>query len=96
MIQKVQASGYFKVSDVSGSYYEALEAVELDRSDVILEIDKSFPYPHSFASNLFEMANNQIYFALHLPKLTDLKVKEDDYHEVVSLLKFYVKQMLSK
>lgn len=42
LIQKVQASGYFKVSDVSNSYREALASVELDKSDVILEIPSNF------------------------------------------------------
>lgn len=72
------------------SYKKLIQKV----ADVILEIDPKFPYPHSVASNLFEMANNQIYFALHLPKLTDLNVKEDDYEDVSKLLDFYVKQIL--
>lgn len=65
-------------------------------ADVILEIDKKFPYPHSFASNLFEMANNEIYFAEHLPRLTDIKVKNENYDEVAKLLKFYKSRMINK
>ena len=42
LIQKVQASGYFKITDVSYSYEDALESVELDESDVILEIPANF------------------------------------------------------
>jgi len=63
-------------------------------ADVILEIDPNFPYPHSFASTLFEMANNEIYFAKHLPRLTDIKVGEEDYSEVNKLLKYYKHKML--
>ena len=65
-------------------------------ADVILEINSKFPYPHSFASNLFEMANNEIYFAEHLPRLTDIKVKKGNYDEVNKLLKFYISKMLAK
>ena len=65
-------------------------------ADVILEIDEKFPYPHSFASELFEMANNQIYFAEHLPKLTDIHVLDENYDEVVTLLKFYKDRLLLK
>ena len=65
-------------------------------ADVILEIDKKFPYPHSFASNLFEMANLEIYFAEHLPRLSDIKVKNENYDEVATLLKFYKKRILFK
>ena len=64
-------------------------------ADVILEIDKKFPYPRSFASNLFEMANSEIYFADHLPRLTDIKVKNENYDEVAKLLKFYKNRMIN-
>jgi len=42
LIQKVQASGYFKITDVSSSYEEALSVVERDKADVILEIPANF------------------------------------------------------
>lgn len=42
LIQKVQASGYFMVSDVSSSYNEALEVIERDEADIILEIPSNF------------------------------------------------------
>jgi len=64
-------------------------------ADVILEIDKKFPYPHSFASNLFEMANTEIFFAEHLPRLTDVKVKNENYNEVAELLKFYKRRVIN-
>ena len=73
------------------SYKDLIQKV----ADVILEIDPKFPYPHSFGSNLFEMANNQIFFAEHLPRLTDVKIKEDNYNEVRKLLEFYVQRMLN-
>ena len=63
-------------------------------ADVIHEIDPKFKYPHSFATSLFEMANNQIFFAQHLPKLTDIKVKNENFDEVVELLQFYKMKML--
>jgi len=65
-------------------------------ADVILEINDKFPYPHSFASNLFEMANNEIFFAEHLPRLTDVRLKGENYDEVNKLMKFYVSKMLVK
>ena len=42
MINKVQASGYFKITDVSSGYEEALIKIEGDRADVILEIPPDF------------------------------------------------------
>lgn len=42
LIQKVQSSGYFRISNVSDNYSEAMESIESDESDVILEIPMNF------------------------------------------------------
>ncbi|MBL6643160.1 MAG: hypothetical protein ISP64_00935 [Flavobacteriaceae bacterium] len=76
--------GFFK------SYKSLIQKV----SNVILEIDPKFPYPHSLATNLFEIANNEIYFGEHLPSLTDIKISSDDYTEVSKLLKFYKSKII--
>jgi len=61
---------------------------------VISEIKPDFPYPHTLASNPFEMANNHIYFAQHLPKLTDVVVKNDDFGEVEQMLEYFAFSLL--
>ena len=58
-------------------------------SVVILDINPEFPYPKALASNLFEMANNHIYFAQHLPRLTDVEVIEDNFDEVEKMLQHF-------
>ena len=75
-------------------FYLSFKTLIQKVADVILEIDPKFPYSHSLASNLFEMANNEIYFAEHLPRLTDVKVKNGNYDEVIELLKFYKKRII--
>ncbi len=75
-------------------FYKSYKMLTQKIADVILEINPKFPYPHSFASNLFEMANNQIYFAEHLPKLTDIEVKKENYSDVKKLLSFYMDTIL--
>ena len=76
-------------------FYKSYNALIQKVADVILEVDSKFPYPHSFASNLFEMANNEIFFAEHLPRLTDVKVKNEDYSQINNLLKYYKIKMLN-
>ncbi len=76
-------------------FYKSYKALIQKVADVILEIDSKFPYPHSFASNLFEMANNEIFFAEHLPRLTDVEVKDEDYSQINDLLKYYKRKMLN-
>ncbi len=63
-------------------------------ADVITELKPNFPYPHALASNLFEMANNHTYFAQHLPKLTDVHVKGDNYSEVKNMLEYFAFTLL--
>jgi len=65
-------------------------------ADVISEVNPKFPYPHTLASNLFEMANNHIYFAQHLPKLTDVTVKDDNFEEVEQMLEYFAFTLLRK
>ena len=61
---------------------------------VIKEINPNFPYPHTLASNLFEMANNHIYFAQHLPRLTDVVVEDDNFDEVQKMLEYFAFSVL--
>ena len=42
LIQKIAASGYFHITNVSASYSEAIESIENNNADVILEIDLNF------------------------------------------------------
>ena len=61
---------------------------------VISEVNSEFPYPHALASNLFEMANNHIYFAQHLPRLTDVKVNGENFNEVEKMLEYFAFKLL--
>lgn len=58
-------------------------------SDIILEINPNYSYPHMLLSTMIEGAHLQRYFAEHLPRLTD-SVKGEDSIEV-----FY-KEMIFK
>ncbi len=61
---------------------------------VILEINPDFPYPSALASNLFEMTNNHIYFADHLPRLTEIQAKSSMKEDVEKMLQFFVTKLL--
>ncbi|MEQ9405631.1 MAG: TetR/AcrR family transcriptional regulator [Cyclobacteriaceae bacterium] len=56
-------------------------------SDIILEIDPAYRYPHMLVSTVVEGAHIQRYFAAHLPRLTDTIEGEDStiefYRELV-------------
>ena len=42
MVRKIESSGYFRITNVSAIYSAALESVELNKSDVVLEIPARF------------------------------------------------------
>lgn len=64
-------------------------------ADILLEINPDFPYPRALASNLLEMANNHIYFAQHLPRLTDVSTEKGDIlKQVEELLQFFAFQLI--
>ena len=63
---------------------------------MIIEINPKFPYPRTLATNLFEMANNHIYFAEHLPRLTDVKVKKGNFEEVEKMLEYFAFNLLEE
>ena len=63
-------------------------------ADLIVQINPKFPYAASLASSLFEMANNQIYFAQHLPSITSVSNKKGKEQELIQMLVFFTKKIL--
>ena len=65
-------------------------------TEIITEINPDFKYSTSLASNLFEMANNQIYFAEHLPSLTSLKCSKKMNEDLIEMLTRFADKLLSE
>jgi len=83
-VDKENSQGFFK------SYKELTKSV----ANVITEINSNFKYPFALATNLFEMSNNQVYFAHHLPKLTDISIAKNGTNEVEDMLNYFVNKLL--
>lgn len=77
----------------AGLFYSYKSLVGLV-SDIILENNPKFPYSQSLSSNLFEMANNQIYFAEHLPRLSSLSPGENANRDLIKMLLFFTYKIL--
>lgn len=65
-------------------------------SNTIAEVNPKFPYPNTLASTLIETANNNIYFAEHLPALTDVRTEEGNLTQVCEMLQHFAFRMLGK
>lgn len=83
-VDEENGKGFFK------NYKQLITMV----AEVILEINPKFEYPYALASSLFEMSNDHIYFAKHLPKLTDIKVAKNKYSEVEKMLNYFSAKLL--
>jgi len=64
-------------------------------SGIILDLKPGFPYCKSLSSNLLEMANNQMFFAEHLPKLTDIKKRKKVNLELENMMNYFASKILS-
>jgi AcrR family transcriptional regulator len=53
---------------------------------VVLEINPAYPFPHALISTLFEATRKHIFFAQHLPSLTEVKVQEEGENNLVLFL----------
>ena len=76
-VDEENKKGYFK------SYQKVVQRV----SDILLEIDPEFSYPHMLISTVIEGVHHQKYFAKHIPSLTDTNKEnntiENFYTEMV-------------
>lgn len=59
-------------------------------SDIIQEASPNFPYPRALTSTLIEAAHNQIFFAHHLPSLTEITIDNNINSELERFLELMV------
>ncbi len=57
--------------------FKAYKRVVQRVSDIVLEIDPEFLYPHMLISTVIEGSHHQKYFSEHLPALTDVKKNDN-------------------
>ena len=55
-------------------------------ADLIAEINPAYPYPRALSSTLLEMSNDHVFFARHLPSLTEVEIEKDDFSQTKKLL----------
>lgn len=79
LVDKENKEGYFT------NYKELCQAI----ADIILEKNPNYSYPNALSSTLVEMANNNIYFAQHLPSLTDVKINQGNLEDIKCLLEHF-------
>jgi AcrR family transcriptional regulator len=61
---------------------------------IVKDVNPDFPYEHSLASNLFDLANNQIFFSEHLPRMTNLENKKGKEEDLIHMMLFFANKLL--
>lgn len=55
-------------------------------AEIILEINPTYKYSHSLVSTIMEASHDHVFFARHLPSLTDIKLNGNDYSQLEGYL----------
>jgi hypothetical protein len=63
-------------------------------AEKILLLRPGFQYAQTLATTLIEMSNNNIYYAQHLPSLTNISIKNEDLSELKNLLELFTCRIL--
>jgi AcrR family transcriptional regulator len=63
-------------------------------AEKILLLCPGFQYAQTLATTLIEMSNNNIYYAQHLPSLTNISIKDDGLSELKNLLELFTCRIL--
>ncbi|TPV94735.1 MAG: TetR/AcrR family transcriptional regulator [Myxococcales bacterium FL481] len=72
--------------DNAEGLFAAYKALAAKVADLILEADPDYAHPRALASTLIEASHQQIFFAEHLPSLSDGKVTNGDFANVREFL----------
>src|SRR5688572_435554 len=52
-------------------------------ASIVKELNAKYSFPHSLVSTIILSANHQLYYAQHLPSLTDIKIGSKQKHEIL-------------
>ena len=72
--------------------FRGLKSITTKVAGFVKSINPDFAYPHSLVSTVLQAAHHQVFYAQHIPSLTDCAVKEDCY----VLNGHFIKQLVFK
>jgi AcrR family transcriptional regulator len=74
--------------------FREFKNLSLKLAEIIKDINPRFKYPNSMASTIIEVAHQQIYFAEHLPSLSDVKSDKRKDYSAEDFIKFIINKIL--
>lgn len=76
-------------------YFLSYNQLSNQISSAIQQVNQDFKYPDALATNILEMCNHQIYFAKHLPNLTEVSTQNSPLNEVEDMLNYFLEKLLA-
>lgn len=74
------------------AYKQLCELIAL----IISEVNPKYKYPKALTITLIRSAHKQIFFSLHLPDFTDIKIQEDNVLDLENFLNEFIFSLLKK
>jgi AcrR family transcriptional regulator len=65
-------------------------------SNCFADLNPNYPYPRALATTIIEMAQHHLFYAAHLPSLTDIKVSDEPKENLKAMLEFMTLKLLDK
>ena len=56
----------------------------LEVADIVHEINPNYEYPNTLVSTIMLACNHQVFYAQHLPSLTNIKIKSTSPYSVLN------------
>lgn len=89
-----EASKAYKTKEVEiedkNDYFIEFKILCEKISQIVQQINPEHPFPYALVTTLFEAAHHQIFFARHMPGMTELRVNNNDVDQVIMFLEHLV------
>ncbi|TAF63136.1 MAG: TetR/AcrR family transcriptional regulator [Cytophagales bacterium] len=82
-------------SENTDGFFRSYKSLCAKISDLILSVKTNYPYAHALSSTLLESAHQQVYFAQHLPSLTEVRLQDKNHDKLIAYLEHLAFTQLS-
>jgi hypothetical protein len=73
-------------SDNKMQFFKSYKSLCKKIAAIMMEISPEYTFAHALASTILESAHQQVFFAMHLPSLTDVKLQNEEFDKVIEYL----------
>ncbi|MCU0446884.1 MAG: TetR/AcrR family transcriptional regulator [Microscillaceae bacterium] len=83
-------------ADNQEGFFRSYKSLCKKIASFVHELNPEYAYAHALISTMLESAHHQVYFSQHLPSLTELKIRNQEYDQVIEYLEHLVFTMIQR